>query len=333
MTPAVSPVTGLGQTIAILIDTLPSDAGLVAFWKRNKLKVKLSQIEKINVKGIALPPIDCEETLDVSWAGGIAPGAKFRVYAAGSLSFVDLDRALDRIIADLPSHPGMRRLSISLGLGKTFMSPSEVATQHQKFLRLASSGVNVFVSAGDAGSNPETSGHISSGPLQTEYESSGSAVIGVGGTHLTRSAAGSVISEIGWSGSGCRSVFFLRPPWQTAPRITAGNQRLVPDLSLVADPDTGAFLVWNSCAAQIGGTSWSAPVWAGFCALIHESHSTAGKPLLPCLNPLLYPLMNTLCFREVRPGTSGSSQRGPGHDLVTGIGVANVKELVRALTI
>ena len=32
----------------------------------------------------------------------------------------------------------------------------EVATQHQKFLKLAATGVNVFVSSGDAGSNPNT---------------------------------------------------------------------------------------------------------------------------------------------------------------------------------
>jgi len=44
----------------------------------------------------------------------------------------------------------MRQLSISLGLGETFMAPAEVATQHQKFLRLAAAGVNVFVSSGDA---------------------------------------------------------------------------------------------------------------------------------------------------------------------------------------
>ena len=66
-----------------------------------------------------------------------------------------IDRALDRIIADLPSQPGMRQLSISLGLGETFMAPAEVATEHTKFLHLAAAGVNVFVSSGDAGSNPD----------------------------------------------------------------------------------------------------------------------------------------------------------------------------------
>lgn len=327
------PVTGKGQTIAILIDTLPSDADLQAFWQHNNLPVTLQQIEKINVKNVALPPIEGEETLDVSWASGIAPGAKIRIYASGSLSFVDLDRALDRITADLPANPGMRQLSISLGLGESFMSRGEVAAQHKKFLRLAASGVNVFVSSGDAGSNPDNSGHASNGPLQAEYESSDTAVIGVGGTRLELAASGTVARETAWTGSGGgRSILFPRPLWQKGPGIPSGSQRLVPDVSAAADPNTGAFLVVNGQVNQIGGTSWSAPVWAGFCALMNEARTTAGKPLLPFLNPLIYPLIGSPSFRDVQSGSNGAFQAGPGYDMVTGIGVPNVKALIGALT-
>jgi kumamolisin len=111
-------VTGKGQTIAILIDTVPADSDLKLFWKWNNLPISLNQVVKINVKGGPLPSTEGEETLDVSWASGIAPGATVRVYASGSLQFVDLDRTLDPIIADLPSQSGMRQLSISLGLAK-----------------------------------------------------------------------------------------------------------------------------------------------------------------------------------------------------------------------
>ena len=327
------PVTGKGQTIAILIDTFPNDSDLQAFWQRNNLPVTLGQIEKINVNNVALPPIEGEETLDVSWASGIAPGAKIRVYASGSLEFVDLDRALDRILADLPANPGMRQLSISLGLGETFMSKSEVAAQHQKFLRLAAAGVNVFVSSGDAGSNPDNTGHGSDGPLQAEYESSDVAVIGVGGTRLTLAGNGSVATETAWPGSGGgRSVLFRRPVWQKGATVPKGSQRLVPDVSSAADPDTGAFLVVNGQVNQIGGTSWSAPVWAGICALMNEARTKTGKQLLPFLNPLIYPLLGTPAFRDVQGGSNGAFQAGQGYDLVTGIGVPNVKELIGALT-
>ena len=165
-------VTGQGQTIAILIDTFPRDADLKTFWRRNNLSVTLQQVEKINVRGGHLPIPEGEETLDTEWTSGVAPGAKIRIYASGSLSFVALDRALDRILSDVQSQPGMRQLSISLGLGEQFMGgpQGEVATQHQKFLRLAAVGVNVFVSTGDAGSNPDSTGHSAGGPLQAEYE-------------------------------------------------------------------------------------------------------------------------------------------------------------------
>jgi|KBSSwiStaDraftv2_1062776.scaffolds.fasta_scaffold125084_1 kumamolisin len=326
-------VTGKGQTIAILIDTFPADSDLKTFWQRNNLPVKISQIQKINVKGGPLPPREGEETLDVEWASGIAPGAKVRIYASGSLSFVDLDRALDRIIADLPTQPGMRQLSISLGLGETFMAPAEVNVQHQKFLRLAAAGVNVFVSSGDAGSNPSASGHSSNGPLQAEYESSDSNVIGVGGTTLNLTASGGVSKEEGWPGSGGgQSIFFPRPPWQTGNGVPAGTKRLVPDVSLAADPGTGGLVIFQGQNVQFGGTSWSAPVWAGFCALINEARIKKGKPALPFLNPLLYPLMGPTNFRDVTSGTNGEFNAGSGYDLVTGIGVPRIKNLIQALT-
>ncbi|MDQ6759702.1 MAG: S53 family peptidase [Acidobacteriota bacterium] len=325
-------VTGKGQTIAILIDTFPANSDLTAFWTRNGVNVTLTQIEKINVGGGSLPAPGGEETLDASWASGIAPGAHIRIYATGSLSFVALDRALDRILADLPAHPGMRQLSISLGLGETFMSHGEVTTEHLKFLRLAAAGVNIFVSSGDAGSNPDASGHSPTGPLQAEYESSDSSVIGVGGTSLQLDGTGAATSETGWSGSGGgTSIFFDRPVWQTGAGVPAGPKRVVPDVSLVADPNTGAFLVLHGHNSQFGGTSWSAPVWAGFCALMNEARHNAGKPFLPFLNPLIYPLRGTPAFRDVTAGSNGSFHCGPGYDQVTGIGVPNVRELISRL--
>jgi kumamolisin len=127
------PVTGSGQEIAILIDTVPDDEDLKAFWTNNKLSVTLKNVEEINVNGGKLPPPVGEETLDVEWSTAAAPGATVRVYAAGSLRFVDLDKALDRIIADIVTQPGMHQLSISLGLGEGFIDRNEAAAEHQKF--------------------------------------------------------------------------------------------------------------------------------------------------------------------------------------------------------
>ncbi|HYZ31372.1 MAG TPA: S53 family peptidase [Crenalkalicoccus sp.] len=329
-------VTGAGQTIAILIDTFPVASDLRAFSQRNGIPDLSTRVEKVAVGQGHLPVAEGEETLDACWAGGVAPGAKVRIYASGSLQFVALDQALDRILADVESQPGMRQLSISLGLGETFMGgPSgEVAVQHQKFLRLAAAGVNVFVSSGDAGSNPGTSGQDSDGPLQVEFGASDPFVIGVGGTKLVLGSDGAVAQETAWTGSGGgMSVLFDRPAFQAEVSVPQGERkRLVPDVSLAAAPEEGALLVLHGRVTQIGGTSWSAPVWAGFCALINEARAKAGKPPLPFLNPLLYELRGTACFRDIVEGSNGAFSAGEGYDPVTGCGVPNLRELMRRLT-
>jgi kumamolisin len=326
-------LTGKGQTIAILIDTVPSDADVQAFWNRNGIPVNLSRITKINVNGAVLPGTEGEETLDAEWASGIAQGADIRIYASGSLQFGDLDRALDRIIADVATTPTMRQLSISLGLGETFMQKAELRTQHAKYLRLAALGVNVFVSSGDAGSNPDATGHGSTGPLQAEYGASDPAVIGVGGTTLRLGASGTVQEETGWpDGGGGRSAAFARPAWQKGKGVQAGANRMVPDVSLVADPNTGALIIFNGKEEQIGGTSWSAPVWAGFCAMLNEARVNAGKPPLAFLGPQLYPLAGTEAFRDIVSGSNGANHAKAGYDMVTGLGVPDVKVLVDLLT-
>jgi kumamolisin len=326
--------TGAGQTIAILIDTLPLTSDVQKFWQANGLPDDPQRVEGINVRGGVLPPRSGEEALDAQWASGMAPDAKVRIYASGSLAFVALDRALDRIIADLPANPGMRQLSISLGLGETFIGAAtgEIATQHDKFLRLAAAGVNVFVSSGDAGSNPDTTGHGSTGPLQAEYEASDTAVVGVGGTTLLVNADGTVADERGWPGSGGgRSVVFKRPVWQKAKGMPDGTERLVPDVSLAADPRTGGMVMQDGQPGAVGGTSWSAPVWAAFCARINDALDKAGKPPLGFLNPRLYALRES-CFRDVTIGSNGAFKSADGYDLVTGLGAPDLAALVEALT-
>src|SRR5262249_40868204 len=156
------------------------------------------------------------------------------------------------------------------GLGEQFLSPDgtldgEIQIENDKFLKLSALGVNVFVSSGDAGSNPDVTGHGSGGPQQVEWMASCPFVIGVGGTTLHLTGTGDVASETGWAGSGGgMSKVFARPAYQTRPGMPAGDRRLVPDVSLLANPETGAFVRVNGHDLQIGGTSLSAPIWAGF---------------------------------------------------------------------
>jgi kumamolisin len=125
-------------------------------------------------------------------------------------------------------------------------------------------------------------------------------------------------------------MYFARPPWQKGQGIT-GRRRLVPDVSATADPEDGGFVVLHGHVAQFGGTSWSAPVWAGFCALINDARIRAGKPPLPFLPPLLYPLLGSDAFRDITAGSNGVYHATHGFDLVTGLGAPSVRHLIAGL--
>ncbi len=329
-------VTGAGQKIGILIDTVPNDSDLTSFWSHNNIAQSLSNIEKVNVTGATLPSPEGEETLDVQWSSGVAPGAKIRIYATATLSFTNIDKALQRIIDDLPSQPQLRVLSISLGLGETYLSgSSEMATESQYFATLAAAGVTVLVSSGDEGSNPDTTNDgNATGPLQVEYEASDPSVTGVGGTSLTlNSSTGTVTSETAWTGSGGgNSSYFSRPAWQTGTGVPTGTKRCVPDVSLVASDTTYAYFYFQGKADGIAGTSWSAPTWAGFCALINQARANASMSSLGLLNPTIYPLIGTNNFRDITSGNNGNYLATTGYDRVTGIGVPNVAVLLGTLT-
>jgi hypothetical protein len=101
----------------------------------------------------------------------MASGAMIRVYATTDLSFVHLDQAYSKILADLPSQPGLRQVSCSYGLGETFSSSSQNQTDAQYFASLSAAGVTVFVSSGDGGSSPSSDGQSHNGPVQAEVPS------------------------------------------------------------------------------------------------------------------------------------------------------------------
>lgn len=327
-------LTGKGQIIAILSDTFPLDNDLQKFWNQNNISSDPVRVAKINVSGRELPPVGDEESLDAEWASGIAPDASVRIYAAGSQDWVSLRKALDAIYLDLSTYPTMRQLSITLGIGETYMQGARgvVDTWHKMLTNLTARGVNIFAASGDGGSNPDEQGNPDAGPLQTQYPASDPVVIGVGGTSLTLDGSGSVASESGWSRSGGGiSVLFQRPVWQVGNGVPDGTQRAVPDISLVSDPSPGASIIVNGTSKVVGGTSWAAPVCAAFCALLNQGRADNGQALLGFLNPLLYPVLGTAALRDIVSGENGAYAAGDGYDLVTGVGVFNMSALLPAL--
>jgi kumamolisin len=330
--------TGAGQKIGIVIDTFPATSDLTTFWSDCGISQSLGNIEFIQVVSGRLPAPSGEETLDVEWSSAIASGAKVRVYATQDLALVHIDEAYARIVNDLPSQPALHEVSLSYGLGETYTTASQVQTDDNYFAELASAGVTVFVSSGDGGSSPGTSGQDHSGPVQVETPASDPNVTGVGGTTLNvDSSTGNVTSESAWSnGGGGRSIYFNRPSWQTGAGVPSGSTRLVPDVACAADPATGGFLIFGGSEYSIGGTSWSAPTWAGFGALINQARANAGLGYLGLLGPRIYPLLVSTNFRDITTGSNGSGgvyNAGVGYDLCTGIGVPDMANLLPTLSV
>ena len=326
--------TGAGQTIGIVIDTFPADSDLTSFWTTCGVSQSLTNIQKVQVVAGTLPAPSGEETLDVEWSSSVAPGAKVRVYATLDLSFTHLDQAYAQIYADLPTQPTLHQVSLSYGLGEGYTSTSQMQTDEQYFANLASAGVTVFVSTGDGGSNPTNTGASGGTTAMPESPSNSFSVTAVGGTSLTvDNTTGAETNETVWSGSGGGvSTLFTRPSWQTGAGVPSGTTRVLPDVASAADPGTGCLVILNGANVQYGGTSWSAPTWAGFCALINQARTTSGLGALGLLGPKIYPLLGSGAFRDITAGSNGTYSAGTGFDLCSGLGVPNVTVLLNMLS-
>ena len=125
------------------------------------------------------------------------------------------------------------------------------------------------------------------------------------------------------SGGGL-SLYEPEPAYQQGVQST--GSRTTPDVSFVADPATGAWIAdpYNLPTSDpfevVGGTSFSAPAWAGLLALANQGRAAAGEPTLNSSSPTetqqaLYSLPQ-----------SDYHTVAAGYSLVTGLGtpVANL---------
>jgi subtilisin-like proprotein convertase family protein len=247
-----------------------------------------------------------EIALDVEWAHAVAPGANIVLVEANSASYTDLMAAASWA----KNQPGVSAVSMSFGgsewSGETgYDSVFTTPSGHQGVTFLASTGDN-----GAPGGFPAYSPRV----------------VAVGGTHLNLGSGGTYSSESGWSGSGGGvSTVEAKPAFQSA--ITLGTRRMIPDVSLDADPNSGV-AVYDSFSQgssapwiAVGGTSFSAPAWAGLIAIANQGRVLAGEGTLDGASqtlPKLYSLSSS-DFHDVTTGSNGHSA-GVGYDLVTGLG-------------
>ena len=98
------------------------------------------------------------------------------------------------------------------------------------------------------------------------------------GVWLSEQAWFDVPLSIG-TGGGVSSLFD-RPEWQRGVLPDQDpNRRLTPDVSAVADPFTGVQIIFKGQQVVGGGTSQSAPIWAGLAAVMNQYLASNGGRL------------------------------------------------------
>jgi subtilase family serine protease len=272
---------------------------------------------------------DGEQVLDIVQAASMAPGmSQIRVYIAPSTSQIgvgDVD-----IFNEMATENIAKQLSCSWG-----WSPDDTAQLDPIFEEFAAQGQTLFVASGDAGAYTGSNSTDNSYPAESVY------VVAVGGTDLTTNGAGGPWqSETAWldSSGGPADDGFAIPSWQVGV-ANSSNQasttiRNVPDVA--AEANTDNYLCdQGSCTADYGGTSFAAPRWAGFLALVNQQAAANGRSTLGFINPTIYAIGKSTSYRadfhDITSGSNGKYSAGPGYDLVTGWGSPNGTGLINAL--
>jgi subtilase family serine protease len=321
-------LTGSGQTVGLLefdgynvSDVTASFAG-----QRNSVPI---QNELLDGASAGSDGDDGEQVLDIVQAASMAPGlGQIRVYIAPGTSQIgvgDVD-----IFNDMATENIAKQLSCSWG-----WNPDDTAQLDPIFEEFAAQGQTLFVASGDAGAYTGSNSTDNSYPAESVY------VMAVGGTDLTTNGAGGPWqSETAWldSSGGPADDGFSIPSWQVGV-ANSSNQasttiRSVPDVA--AEANTDNYLCdQGSCTGDYGGTSFAAPRWAGFLALVNQQVVAAGNSTLGFINPAIYSIGKSAsyhsAFHDITNGSNNKYSAGPGYDLVTGWGSPNGTGLINAL--
>ena len=106
--------------------------------------------------------------------------------------------------------------------------------------------------------------------------------IAVGGTTLSYLPNSPLPrSEFTWSGAGCGySATIPQPNYQLGIPSISHNYRVTPDVSLIANFNNGVYSVYAGEWTGVGGTSVSAPIFAGMLSVANQRRFNIGKGAL-----------------------------------------------------
>jgi subtilase family serine protease len=312
--------------------------------------------------------LEGENILDVEWAHAIAPGAKIVLVigdnGGGSTPQENCtgDSTLAGDTAYAINHHLGQVISMSYGgseLGLITNTPADQTAEqryyqdsHTTFKQAADQHITVLASAGDDGAtnhdDPSNANAYWNRP-NVSWPASDPDVLAVGGTKLTLNASGSYKSETVWNEAGFGatggglSTIFAEPAYQkTVPdQALFHGKRGLPDVAFPADN----FLIYDAPSPGVlnqinprwqhwdivGGTSVSAPSWAGLIAIANQMR---GQPI-----GLIQPALYSLHGKGMHDITTGSNsfhqvtgyQAQQGFDLASGWGTPIADQFIPAL--
>ncbi|MDX2678595.1 S53 family peptidase [Streptomyces sp. NY05-11A] len=274
-----------------------------------------------------------EETLDVEAVHAVAPDANV-TYVGGASCLDDdlldsLSKVVDNHLADIVSN--------SWGDIEANQTPDLAAAYDQVFQFGAVEGIGFYFSSGDNGDEV-----ANTGTKQVDTPANSAWVTAVGGTSLAVGKGDKYLWETGWgtekaslsadgkswtnfpgaftSGAGGGTSKTVAEPYYQkgvvpnalATANNAAGNRVVPDISAIADPNTG-FRVGQTqtfpdgsqqySEYRIGGTSLAAPVIAAVQALAQEAH---GGQAIGFANPSIYSKFGSRVYHDVTDNPTGS---------------------------
>ena len=321
-------LTGSGQNIGLL-EYYGYDISDLTTYYKNAGQTLAAKVTGISTDGTSLTCLaskhcdDTEQILDMTQALGMAPGITTLYVFVGSS-----DTAILGAMTTYTPLPA--QLSCSWG-----WSPADTSTDDPYYKKMAAQGQSFFVAAGD--SDKWTKGNY-------PYPAEDANVTAVGGTDLTTSSAGGPwSSETGWvdGGGGISPDNIAIPSWQQLSGvINSSNKgstlyRNGPDVSANANFTFYVCADQTTCTAnEYGGTSFAAPMWAGYMALVNQQALLNGNAPLGFINPTIYPLGlgsgYAADFHDITSGNNGFPAV-TGYDLDTGWGSPNGSGLINAL--
>ncbi|WP_406445995.1 S53 family peptidase [Streptomyces sp. NBC_01613] len=286
-----------------------------------------------------------EETLDVEAVHAVAPDANVTYVGAASCMDNDLLDSLSKIVdnhlADIVSN--------SWGDIEANQTPDLAAAYDQVFQFGAVEGIGFYFSSGDNGDEV-----ANTGTKQVDTPANSAWVTAVGGTSLAVGKGDKYLWETGWgtekatlsadgkswtgfpgaftSGAGGGTSKTVAEPFYQkgvvpdalAKANNAAGNRVVPDISAIADPNTG-FKVGQTqtfpdgseqySEYRIGGTSLAAPVIAAVQALAQEAR---GGKAIGFANPSIYSKFGSKLYHDVTDNPTGSGLAVARVDFVNG---------------